>query len=78
MNREIDFVESKNANYGLCVINSFYYSQKYQLKISKRLSTLIKKLDSSIEFDYESIQIKHFGKIIFSRNLIKQKINYLQ
>ncbi|PWS33310.1 hypothetical protein [Pedobacter paludis] len=72
--RELDYVDKNNANYGLCVVNSFYYAQKYKLSISKRLLNYLKALDSAVEYDYEAIQQKHFKKIIFSNNLLKQKL----
>lgn len=72
--RELDYVKKENANYGLCIVNAFYYSQKYRLKISKRLMNLIRELDGNEVYDYKTIQIKHFGKIIFSEKLIKQKL----
>lgn len=74
-NRELDYVERENANYGLCIVNSFYYSQKYKLPISKRLFALIKELDETNDYDYEAVQLKHFKKVIFSERLIKQKLH---
>ena len=64
--RELDYVEAANANYGLCVVNTFYYSEKFSLKISKRLLKLINSFHHKNRFDYQAIQLKHFGRVLFS------------
>lgn len=73
--RELDYVEAANANYGLCVVNTFYYSDKYKLKITKRLFELVRKFHIKNNFDYDNIQLKHFGEVIYSVEEIKQRLN---
>lgn len=72
--RELDYVEAANANYGLCVVNTFYYSDKYKLKITKRLLELIRKFHVRNNFNYDSIQLKHFGKVIYSVEEIERRL----
>jgi hypothetical protein len=62
--REIDVVYEPNANYQLCVVNSFYYADRYKLKISDNLKKLIIRLYHREPKDYQEIQKKHFGQIL--------------
>lgn len=64
--KEIDVVYKPNMHYKLCVVNTFYYSKKYNLKISKELFSFIRHIHISSDGDYKEIQIKHFGKVLFS------------
>lgn len=75
--KKMDVVYIPNANYHLCVVNSFYYSDKYHLKFSKNLSNIIKKLHSRIDKDYSSVQEKHFGKILYKNSEIEERLQKL-
>ena len=73
--KELDYVYKYNPNYPLCVVNTFYYSDNYHLHISNRLISFIKELHNCNSFDYEVVQSKHFGKIFYSNEEIKKRIN---
>ena len=72
--KKMDVVYKPNANYPLCVINTLYYSEKYNLKINENLKDYILFLHSKNNFDYENAQMKHFGKIIYTYEEIVKKI----
>lgn len=72
--KEIDVVFTPNANYQLCLINSFYYSDKYHLDISEKLKDLIKKIYYRENTDYKEVQYKHFGKVLYENKEIERRI----
>jgi hypothetical protein len=74
LDEEIDVVNKKNPNYKLCVVNTFYYSDKYKLNIKENLKNYIVLLSSQHDHNYENVQLKHFGKIIFSNTQIQHRI----
>jgi hypothetical protein len=71
--KEINVVHKPNSNLALCVVNSFYYSEKYKLKISKKLFEYLIYLDSKQKTNssYSDVQIKHFNQILFLDDEIK-------
>lgn len=73
-NQEIDYVYEKNPNYKLCVVNTFYYSDKYKLPISDRLKEYIVSLYKQQDSEYSKVQIKHFGKAIFTDKQIEHRV----
>lgn len=64
--KEINVVYKPNANHSLCVVNSLYYSEKYSLKISKKLFEYLKYLNKRKNKNYVKIQLKHFNEILFT------------
>lgn len=70
--KEINVVHKPNSNLALCVVNSLYYSEKYKLKISKELFEYLVYLDSKQNISYFNVQIKHFKKVLFSDEEIKE------
>lgn len=70
--KEINVVYKPNSNPALCIVNTLYYSNKYNLKISKNLFEYLIYLDSKLDHDYSIVQLKHFKKVIFSNNDIKE------
>lgn len=72
--RQIDVVYKPNANYSLCIVNSFYYSDKFHLRISSHLKKHLFYLYKYYKNDIESTQLKHFGKILYSSNEISIRI----
>ncbi len=64
--KSIDVVFKPNANDRLCVVNSIYYSRKYNLKLAKGLRKFIVQRNGSKQKDYEEVQQKHFGRILYS------------
>lgn len=73
-NRNIDVVYKPNANYSLCVVNTLYYSEKYHLPISKRLKNYVLYLHKKTKQDYREVQLKHFGNVLFTNEVISAKI----
>lgn len=63
--KSIDIVYKDNPNKALCIINTIYYSQKYYFIIKRDLCKWIVE-NSNFDYDYNKVQIKHFGKIIYS------------
>jgi hypothetical protein len=76
-NKKLDYVYGENPNYCLCIINTLYYADKYNLKISKRLLTFVTHLYFQNKYDYQTTQLKHFGEIIYTDEQIEKKINSL-
>lgn len=77
--KEIDVVYKPNFNYELCVINSFYYSDKYHLRISERLQKYIMYLNTKIQAQsYDKVQLKHFGEILYTVDEISKRISNLK
>lgn len=67
INKEIDIVLVNNPSEALCVINIIYYAKKYRLSLSKKTKFFfINKLKNYTEDYYDSVQIKHFGYILFN------------
>ncbi len=75
--KKMDAVYIPNANDHLCVVNSFYYSDKYNLKFSKNFSKIIIKIHSRIDKDYSSVQKKHFGEILYNNLEIAERLQKL-
>ncbi|MFY0600474.1 MAG: hypothetical protein JXR03_12455 [Cyclobacteriaceae bacterium] len=75
--KTIDYVYKPNANPSLCVVNTLYYSDKYDLKISERLSELIFQWHESGDRKYGEVQLKHFGKEIYTDEKIDFRLNKL-
>lgn len=72
--KKLDYVYGYNANYPLCVVNTFYYADKYSLKISERLMNYIRNIHVSNKYDYDEIQMKHFGYIMYSDTEINKRL----
>lgn len=74
-NREIDVVYEENPNIPMCIINSLYYSMKYDLLIADNLKRwIIKNYNPMI--DYEQAQLKHFNQVVLSNSFIELTIKY--
>ncbi len=75
--KKIDVVNKTNPNYPLCIINSLYYSDEYNLSLSKNLKDFIKLIYKRNYSNYSLIQLKHFGRIIYSDEDIAKRISLL-
>jgi hypothetical protein len=76
--KKIDVVLEKNPYPALCIVNSFYYSDKYHFQLSKNLiSYIINNYEDNIG-DFERMQLKHFGQIIYEKTYILNRINNLK
>lgn len=70
---KIDVVNEMNPNYPLSIVNSFYYSDKYGFPIGKRLKQLIVNV-YEVDMDFEKVQQKHFGKIMYYNSQVEKRI----
>lgn len=70
---KLDVVYSENPDISLCLFNIYYYSKEYDLGIASDLRDWIKS-NYSKTIDFDSVQIKHLGKTLFSPQEIN---NYL-
>jgi hypothetical protein len=73
----IDIVYEPNPNEALCIVNSFYYSDKYNLKISVRLQEFIASKAPYYLSEFEKVQEKHFGEVLYSEQTIIKRITEL-
>lgn len=73
-NKRIDGVNLINPNYSLCVINTFYYADKLRLKISNSLIKNIERWHTQRAHQYETTQLRHFGKIIYPQEEMERRI----
>lgn len=72
--KKLDIVLEANPLPSLCIVNSFYYSEKFDLKLSDKLiNYIISNYKSHID-DFEYIQIKHFGEIKYNTDRLLRKI----
>lgn len=72
--REIDVVFEPNQNKKLCVVNTFYYADKFNLKISSKLKRYIIQIYRGDLKEFSNVQIKHFGRVLYSDATIKNRI----
>ncbi len=77
-NKKINLVFKPNANYALCVVNSFYYSDKFKLQLAGKLKRHLKFLHKTNAGNYEETQLKHFGKVYYTNEQINKKIEQLE
>ena len=75
--KQINIVYTPNANYALCIVNTFYYSDKLKLNIGEKLRNHIKKIASNNINYTDQAQEKHFGEILYSMDELKKKIDEL-
>ena len=69
----LDIVYENNPNIPLCIVNTFLYCEKYNLKISNHLKEWLIEMDKNVE-DYENLEYKHYKKIVYSNEVIKKYI----
>tara|TARA_R100000908_G_scaffold65369_1_gene54972 strand:+ start:22246 stop:22980 length:735 start_codon:yes stop_codon:yes gene_type:complete len=73
--KELEISFYPNPNHQLCLINTLYYSEKYKLTVGKKLKSFLRKQSTQIDSNYPEVQIKHFGKIIYSQKELEDKID---
>lgn len=73
-NKKINLVFKPNANNALCVVNSFYYSDKFKLQLTDKLKKHLRLLHKSNSEKYEEIQKKHFGEVKYTNETIDKRI----
>ena len=75
--KKIDMVFEHNPNNALCLVNSFYYSDKLNLRLGERLKKHLKKISNDCIDRAEEIQISHFGKVLYPNDKIKIRLKEL-
>ena len=75
--KKIDLVFAPNADESLCVVNTLYYSDKLKLKLSKKLIKHIKTLSRNNVGKYEETQLRHFGRILYTNEVVQERIKRL-
>lgn len=63
-NKRLDIVLEDNPNIPLCLFNIFYYSKKFDLKVTNRLKNWVKSYYSN-NIDFDTVQLHHIGSIIY-------------
>jgi hypothetical protein len=70
----LDTVLEENPYPTLCIVNSFYYSEKYHLRLSPKLKRYIL---NHYEDDYHAfckVQLSHFNRIVYSRRSLTKRV----
>lgn len=75
--KKIELVLEENPYPDLCIVNSFYYSDKLNLGIGDKLKSFLKSNYTENESYLEKIQLKHFGKILYSDECLKERIEHI-
>lgn len=76
--KKIDIVFKDNPYPELCIINSFYYSQKFNMRLSKKLVMYIVNEYNLKISSYIDIQKKHYGYIKYSIDDLIKMISSLK
>lgn len=74
---KINLVFKPNANIDLCVVNSLYYADKLKLELGDTLITYLRESYNK-DRNYDYVQIKHFGSVLYSGEEIKKRIRALK
>lgn len=72
--RKIDIVLEDNPYPALCIVNSFYYSEKYHLGMSPKLRKYVRSKFNDSKDKFDVVQLKHFGKIIYDKGQLIEKL----
>lgn len=75
--KKIEMVYAPNPNNALCIVNTFYYRDKFKMKVGGKLKEHIKRISNKNLEQTEEVQKKHFGKIIYSIEELKILIEKL-
>ncbi|KAA6323211.1 hypothetical protein EZS27_027324 [termite gut metagenome] len=75
--RKLDIVLKDNPEPALCIVNSFYYSKKYNFKFSKELSQYIVNNYTKYLDNFEIVPKKHFKRILYTNDELLQRIEQL-
>lgn len=75
--KEIELAFAPNANVGLCIVNSLYYSDKLKMRLGHKLVKYVKQKYARGSNDYEKVQLEHFGMILYTPKDIIDRVNSL-
>lgn len=77
--REIDFVLEDNPAPELCLINTIYYTQRFDLNVSKNLKRyFVNHFFDFAEEDFINIQEKHFGRTKYQYSYLKEYVKIFE
>lgn len=76
--KKLDVVFPANPNISLCVINTVYYSEKFNLGFGTSLKKFLNNLNLEKIDNLENVQIKHFGEVKYSNEFIINKITQIR
>lgn len=75
----LDVVYEKNPKPDLCIVNTLYYKEKLKCIIGQRLSQwIINQYESNPMMEYDTVQQRHFGKILYDKKKISQFVENLK
>ena len=75
----LDVVYEKNPKPELCIVNTIYYTEKLRCRIGQRLSRwIINQYESNPTMDYDIVQQRHFGKVLYDKKKISQFVANLK
>lgn len=66
----LDVVYEKNPNVPLCIVNTIYYIDRFELSLGIKLCRWIVNHYSDY-YDYNQVQLAHFDKILYNERKIK-------
>ncbi|RPJ72547.1 MAG: hypothetical protein EHM20_13610 [Alphaproteobacteria bacterium] len=76
--KKLDVVLETNPYPALCIVNSFYYANKFNLKLSGKLEEyILKNYRQNIEL-FDQTQLKHFGRIMYSQTELIHRIKLIE
>ncbi|OBU09924.1 hypothetical protein AYY17_17015 [Morganella psychrotolerans] len=74
----LDIVLEENPLPELCILNAIYYTNTYDLKISKKLANYVMSTFSKINNErFIKAQHNHFNKVIYEINQLQREIDKL-
>ena len=76
-NKKLDVVLEANPFPELCIVNTFYYSEKFNLKLSKNLKEYIIKNYNKYHTKINDAQINHFQNILYTEDDMLRRVNEL-
>ncbi len=74
--KTMDVVYPENPNIPLCLVNIYHYHNEYGYYVSERMTRWIK-THYKEEYDFEFVQKRHFGSILYPNKTIKEYINII-
>lgn len=69
LTRELDVVYEENPFVESCIVSTFYYAEKYELSVSKKLCDWIR-VHYEEGMDFQKVQVKRFGREYYSNRII--------
>ena len=76
LTRELDVVYEENPFVESCIVSTFYYAEKYELSVSKKLCNWIR-THYEEGMDFQKVQLKRFGKSYLSNEVISKIVSLL-